>query len=312
VDHGLERHHESIHRWAWWFAVLCPLVGGIGVLLTGAVVDNWYLWSVKRHVVAILPRCVSCRRRPRPDGSETMNFQLITSRLLGLLACAVVLQGCGERPPIASVQTGYRGTGMEQVYNPRILATKAALNQAPAPAEAASPDGPRAKEVYQNVKVLGDLSVAEFSRHMASITQWVAPNQGCNYCHVTDNFADDSKYTKVVARRMIQMTQHVNGDWKNHVGETGVTCYTCHRGNPVPKEVWFAPVANKRSGGALGDDGEQIERQRQWATPRCRTILSRRTCNRTSRFASMARRPWYKLVSPPIDNRPNRPSSLTA
>lgn len=32
---------ESIHRWAWWFAVLCPLAGGIGILLSGTVVDNW-------------------------------------------------------------------------------------------------------------------------------------------------------------------------------------------------------------------------------------------------------------------------------
>jgi photosynthetic reaction center M subunit len=37
---------ESIHRWAWWFAVLTTLTGGIGILLTGTVVDNWYLWAV--------------------------------------------------------------------------------------------------------------------------------------------------------------------------------------------------------------------------------------------------------------------------
>jgi photosynthetic reaction center M subunit len=42
---------ESIHRWAWWFAVLTPLTGGIGILLTGTVVDDWFLWAVK-HVVA--------------------------------------------------------------------------------------------------------------------------------------------------------------------------------------------------------------------------------------------------------------------
>jgi photosynthetic reaction center M subunit len=39
---------ESIHRWAWWFAVLCPLTGGIGILLTGTVVDNWFLWAIKQ------------------------------------------------------------------------------------------------------------------------------------------------------------------------------------------------------------------------------------------------------------------------
>ena len=44
---GFNATMESIHRWAWWFAVLCPLTGGIGILLTGTVVDNWYLWAVE-------------------------------------------------------------------------------------------------------------------------------------------------------------------------------------------------------------------------------------------------------------------------
>ncbi|MCW2307773.1 photosynthetic reaction center subunit M [Rhodobium gokarnense] len=46
---------ESIHRWAWWFAVLTPLTGAIGILLTGTVVDNWYLWGIKHGIVAPLP-----------------------------------------------------------------------------------------------------------------------------------------------------------------------------------------------------------------------------------------------------------------
>ncbi|MCY7315519.1 MAG: photosynthetic reaction center subunit M [Rubrivivax sp.] len=46
---------ESIHRWAWWFAVLCPLTGGIGILLTGTVVDNWYLWAVQHGVAPPYP-----------------------------------------------------------------------------------------------------------------------------------------------------------------------------------------------------------------------------------------------------------------
>jgi photosynthetic reaction center M subunit len=36
---------EGIHRWAWWFAVLVTLTGGIGILLTGTVVDNWFVWA---------------------------------------------------------------------------------------------------------------------------------------------------------------------------------------------------------------------------------------------------------------------------
>jgi photosynthetic reaction center M subunit len=50
---GFNATMESIHRWAWWMAVLCPLVGGIGILLTGTVVDNWYLWGVKHGVAPV-------------------------------------------------------------------------------------------------------------------------------------------------------------------------------------------------------------------------------------------------------------------
>jgi photosynthetic reaction center M subunit len=34
---GFNANMESIHRWAWWFAVLTTLTGGIGILLTGTV-----------------------------------------------------------------------------------------------------------------------------------------------------------------------------------------------------------------------------------------------------------------------------------
>ena len=166
----------------------------------------------------------------------------------------VALAGCGERPPIESKQLGYRGTGMEQNVNPRLEAVKLAANQAPVAAEEASADGPKAAQVYQNVQVLGHLSVAQFSRHMAAITQWVSPQEGCNYCHNGENFADDGKYTKIVARRMIQMTQHINQDWTKHVAATGVTCYTCHRGNPVPANVWYKPADRKYTENSIMGD----------------------------------------------------------
>jgi photosynthetic reaction center cytochrome c subunit len=174
---------------------------------------------------------------------------------LGLLA---LLAGC-ERPPVETVQRGYRGTGMVEVYNPRILSTKADLNQVPAGEPAAAPpsEGPRASQVFQNVKVLGDLSVAEFSQLMVSMTAWVSPDQGCNYCHKAENLAADDLYTKVVARRMLEMTRHINADWKPHVAATGVTCYTCHRGQPVPSAVWFTAPQSKQASRAIGDDAQQ-------------------------------------------------------
>ena len=52
---GFNASMESIHRWAWWFAVLTTLTGAIGILLTGTVVDNWYLWAVKHGVAPSYP-----------------------------------------------------------------------------------------------------------------------------------------------------------------------------------------------------------------------------------------------------------------
>ncbi|WP_422862955.1 photosynthetic reaction center subunit M [Endosaccharibacter trunci] len=53
---GFNATFESIHRWALWFAILCTLTGGIGILLTGTVVDNWYLWGVKHGFAPQYPR----------------------------------------------------------------------------------------------------------------------------------------------------------------------------------------------------------------------------------------------------------------
>ena len=52
---GFNASFESIHRWAWWFAVLTTLTGGIGILLTGTVVDNWYLWGMEHGLVPPYP-----------------------------------------------------------------------------------------------------------------------------------------------------------------------------------------------------------------------------------------------------------------
>ncbi|WP_312858721.1 photosynthetic reaction center cytochrome c subunit family protein [Rhizobium sp. G21] len=35
--------------------------------------------------------------------------------------------------------------------------------------------------MYENVQVLKDLSDDQFNQFMASITEWVAPEAGCNY-----------------------------------------------------------------------------------------------------------------------------------
>ena len=155
----------------------------------------------------------------------------------------VVLAGLAltfQYPPAIMIQNGFRGTGQATIYHPATLKTLQAENKPPATLPRVSA-GPPAGQVYQNVQVLKDVNVAAFTRLMASMTQWVAPTQGCTFCHEGNNMASDALWTKHVARRMIQMVQHINGDWTNHVGATGVTCYTCHRGQNIPANVWVEP-----------------------------------------------------------------------
>ncbi len=52
---GFNATMESVHRWAWWFAVLTTLTGGIGILLTGTVVDNWFLWAQQHGYAPMYP-----------------------------------------------------------------------------------------------------------------------------------------------------------------------------------------------------------------------------------------------------------------
>jgi photosynthetic reaction center cytochrome c subunit len=179
-----------------------------------------------------------------------MSNRIKLAAILGV----VLLAGCGERPPITTVQLGFRGTGMEQNYNPRLQEKVAAANQVGAVQPAADPSGPLAKDIYQNVEVLSDLSVGEFTRVMLSMTEWVAPaeQKDCTYCHNIEDMADGSKYTYKVARRMLQMTRDINSNWKSHVQETGVTCHTCHRGQPVPSYVWYKDPGSGRENAFVG------------------------------------------------------------
>jgi photosynthetic reaction center cytochrome c subunit len=185
-----------------------------------------------------------------------MKALTLTSRLAIAAAGAVLLAGC-ELPRPATEQVGYRGTGMVQVDNTSVVKKQAAANVVPESLPRVEPAGPLAGEIYQNVQVLGDLTVPEFTRVMQAMTNWVSPEQGCQYCHEGANLASDAVYQKSVARSMLVMTRHLNSEWGNHVGDTGVTCYTCHRGNNVPANTWSKdPKLDKVRGLANRDTGQ--------------------------------------------------------
>ena len=155
----------------------------------------------------------------------------------------VAAAACGDAAT-DTVQVGYRGTAMEQNYDHGDLKTKFAqvkLPQSPPPA-GESPPGPLP---WKNVQVLNDISIAEFNRTMIAMSTWVAGTGNCAYCHNVAAVQSDTLpngkplYTKLVARRMLQMTRNINGNYSQHVKNTGVTCYTCHLGKPLPNGLWF-------------------------------------------------------------------------
>ncbi|KQO58210.1 MULTISPECIES: photosynthetic reaction center cytochrome PufC [unclassified Methylobacterium] len=185
-------------------------------------------------------------------------FTVLAGSIAFFLTIAMVGLTDWDRPPLAVQQSGFRGTAMDQIHTRAGAAETKAANVAPAPADPAEPGEELAGATYENVQVLKNVSVNEFNRLMVSMTEWVSPEQGCTYCHNTENMADDSLYQKKVARRMLQMTQHINESWKdNHVGGTGVTCFTCHRGQPVPAHVWFTDPGPNRPGGFIARNNGQ-------------------------------------------------------
>ena len=199
-----------------------------------------------------------CSHDPDPIISRPPS-PLRGSRLIRLLLAGLVVivaVGC-ERTE--TVQTGLRGLSLGQLYDLDRVAAQIPENQIPEPEFRDPPmDGlPPLTDVHQNIKVLGDLNVLEFARLMNAVSTWVAPVAGCEYCHNTDDMASDEKYGKNVARHMFEMVRDINTNWKSHVKETGVTCWTCHRGENVPTGIWFREPGPKVPGSYLAHKGWQ-------------------------------------------------------
>jgi photosynthetic reaction center cytochrome c subunit len=164
-----------------------------------------------------------------------------------MVVVAIALIGLGyQRSKVE--QRGYRGTAMVQLERPSITEAKDKINVYPPPLRPARMDGPLASEAYENIQVLGDLHKAQLPRLMLSIKTWVVPEEGCGYCHNAPNYAADDKYPKLVAREMLKMVRRINTEWTQHVGKTGVTCFTCHRGHPVPGRIWFSSPGRHPNG----------------------------------------------------------------
>jgi len=87
---------------------------------------------------------------------------------------------------------------------------------------------------HKNLKILTDAEVGPMMRAFTA-----ALGVPCTGCHVAGeagarpDFASDANPKKDVARTMITMVREDNS--KFLAGKTQLTCYTCHRGESMPK-----------------------------------------------------------------------------
>ena len=112
----------------------------------------------------------------------------------------------------------------------------------PSPASAQIPDK------FTNLQLLNPET--EKDRLVGTMKNW-ADGLGvrCNHCHVgPDNlqgmdFASDEKPQKRTARKMLEMSRVINRELMEELpiaeGRRSmvVSCYTCHRGKPKPKNI---------------------------------------------------------------------------
>ncbi|QFT92250.1 Photosynthetic reaction center cytochrome c subunit precursor [Roseovarius sp. THAF9] len=167
----------------------------------------------------------------------------------GAVLVAAWVVSAGQPYATESLQTGPRGTGMS------VPEFKSDLNE-PDPgiagymATRSDPVVPQggeelAGDARENVPPgLEDLTVENYDRLIAAMQQWTG---------IPNLFEDMDSYQTSVGYTMIGMTQNLNENWDGHVNankEVGVTCYTCHRGQPVPSDIWFdiSPVNERVEG----------------------------------------------------------------
>ncbi len=82
---------------------------------------------------------------------------------------------------------------------------------------------------YTNLKVL------KSGEHLMDTMRFfnISLREDCTFCHTAADFSSDVKPMKLKAREMMQMTEGLNVS----LGNGNMTCYTCHRGDSVPKTL---------------------------------------------------------------------------
>ena len=194
----------------------------------------------------MLPKWFNKWNRDNPTDIErpAIIFGAIGTAVFVVIALVML----GQPFKTQSLQTGPRGTGM-LVTKFSVEATRPDPTLAGFQATTSAPVVPSggeelAGDARDNVPPgLETLTVENYDRLLTAMRSWTG---------IPNLFDDLDSYQTNVGYVMIGMTRNLNENWDGHVnanGEVGVTCYTCHRGQPVPSNVWYDTVPLKATEG---------------------------------------------------------------
>jgi hypothetical protein len=107
--------------------------------------------------------------------------------------------------------------------------------------QAAPTEGKTAEQVFKNIKVMNGAPADQVIVSMHLIRG--ALGVDCEFCHEEMDRAADTKKEKETARAMMRMVNELNKN--NFDGKQEVTCYTCHRGSPVPATTLALPLSSR-------------------------------------------------------------------
>ena len=197
----------------------------------------------------MLPRWFNTWNKENPANIEAP--AVIFGGLSAAVVVAALLILFGRPWPVETLQTGPRGTAMGVVKydgtrtapDPSIEAYMASTSAPIVPEAGAELAGDARENVPPGLE---DLTVENYDRLLAAMREWTG---------IPDLFDDPDNYQTAVGHVMVTMTRNINENWDGHVNansEVGVTCYTCHRGEPVPSDIWFkiTPVLKASEGWA--------------------------------------------------------------
>lgn len=184
----------------------------------------------------MLPKWFNDWNRDNP--TDIYGPAILVGAVGGAVFVAAMLVAWGQPFATKSLQTGPRGTGMSV---PEFVAQVEAPDPTIAGYYTADPIVPQggeqlAEDAFETVPpalVGKGITAANYDRLLTAMRSWTG---------IPDLLEDPDSYQTEVAYAMVEMTQAINEEWIGHVqanAEVGVTCYTCHRGQPVPSDIWF-------------------------------------------------------------------------